>query len=202
MMNDDPRMCTRLDAWLTGDASPAERRKFAAHLDHCESCRDAVDQQRWIDELLRSSEAAAIEAAPTPATIPLCRRIRRRRQLLTAAAASIAVALAAPLIPLPRRDGSNRARSPVATEPRAVAEAHSDNDAREAAADPSPSPSLQGRGIADKPVATFASNGNAIAVPLASDDAEVTVVQLVPTVTAQVRRVHLTSAQPINNHGG
>jgi hypothetical protein len=51
---------------------------------------------------------------------------------------------------------------------------------------PSPSPSLQGRG-SKSPGAAFVANGDAIAVPLASEDPAVTVVQLYPTTTTERR---------------
>ena len=206
MPDELPALCQRLDDYLNGDLAFSDRGRFQAHLAECDDCRDAVDQQQWLDGLLRSSEAAAIEAPPAPATIPLRRRVpSRRRFLVAAAAAGIAVAAAAPWSSFLGWEGLGEGRQEVASLPSPEpSEPAIDASPPPPAtiADPSPSPSLLAREISDKPLATFASNGNAIAVPLANDDAEVTVVQLVPTVTSQVRRVHLTSALPTANHGG
>jgi hypothetical protein len=205
MSDESNTLCSQLDAFLDGELPPSEHAEFLAHMDACEPCRDAAQQQQWIDGLLRSGEAAALETPSMRPTIPL-RRHARRRILAAAVAASIVAALAAPFIPLPRRDGLGEGLQEVASLPSPKPSEQRAIDASPpppaSIADPSPSPSLQERRISDKPVATFASNGNAIAVPLAGDDAEVTVVQLVPTVAAQVRRVHLTSEQPFHNHGG
>jgi hypothetical protein len=204
MSNDFDTLCSRIDDYLDGDLLPSDRAQFYAHLEKCQLCSEAVNQQQWIDDLLRSDEAAELDGPP-PATLRM-RCPSRRRIVAAAIAASMAAALAAPFIPLPRREGlaeGLEARATLQT-PEAGAPTAPDlsHGSPPPAANPSPSPSLQGRGIGDEPIATFASNGNAIAVPLAGDDAEVTVVRLVPTVAARVRRVHLTSAQPFPNQGG
>jgi hypothetical protein len=204
MSNDFDTLCSRFDDYLNGDLSSSDRARFHQHLDKCQSCREAVDQQQWIDNLLRSDEAAAIDASP-PTTLRM-RRPSRRRIVAAVLAASVAAALAAPFIPLLHRKGLGDGRPEVASLPSPQSSAQTAIDASPpppaTIADPSPSSSLQGTEIADKPIATFASNGNAIAVPLDGEDTEVTVVRLVPTVAAQVGRVHLTSEQPFHHHGG
>ncbi len=187
------------------------------HSDTTNTTDAAADD--WIDGLLRSREAAALEAAPnavrsaaTAAIAKHNRRRRRRRSLagLAAAAALGAIALW-PSILLPRRDGSNRARSPVATERRAVVLAEQSGEgfskptlvqpsAENAnVANSSPSPSLPGRGMVTP--ATFVSS-DAIAVPVESPTPEVTIVQLYPTVDAQRRWRRESSAVPFSEPNG
>jgi hypothetical protein len=56
--------CTNLDAFLLGDLPAHEASRFTAHLDQCSTCRDAVEQQRWIDELLSSPVGRELELPP------------------------------------------------------------------------------------------------------------------------------------------
>ena len=78
--------CENLDAFLADDLSPSEVSRFTAHLHECASCRDAVDQQGWIDGLLSSPILTELEAAarddlgtdhiaccPAPPTNPILR---------------------------------------------------------------------------------------------------------------------------------
>ena len=53
--------CEQLEAYLVGDLSNAEFAEFEAHLSSCGECRGAVDQQRWMDRLLRSPDRVAME---------------------------------------------------------------------------------------------------------------------------------------------
>jgi anti-sigma factor RsiW len=98
-------LCEHLDAFLDGDLSASERGVFEAHLPQCSACCEAVDQQRWIDELLASDAAAELEASP-----PMVMSMRRRRWLVAAAAAGLAALAAWPLVPLPRREGIGERR--------------------------------------------------------------------------------------------
>jgi anti-sigma factor RsiW len=170
MNHESTQLCERLDHFLDGELSVVEQQGFAAHLAGCPACREAVEEQDWIDGLLTSAEAAAIEGAPL---LVLPRRSRRR--WLVAAAAAIGALAAWPWIPLPGGEGieDGRPMPPSVTAPEAVASVEN----------PSPGPSL-GR---ETSVATFASAGGAIAVPVAVADAQVTVVKLYPTVTATRR---------------
>jgi hypothetical protein len=153
---------------------------------------DASDLQRWIDGLLRSSDAAELEAAPATthfaATSAMktfrSRRIRRHSLSVFAAAAAIVGVLAIwPTVLLPRREGTGKglAIPLVVHAPEAPATVEN----------PSPSPSLQGRGIGES-LARFESNGETIAIPLASDDPQVSIVKLYPTTTTE-RRWHRES---------
>jgi hypothetical protein len=146
---------------------------------------DAGDLQQWIDNLLRSSEAAELERAPESAHVAAAtairhfrrRQVRRRSLAVFAAAAAMVGAIAMwPNAPLPRRDGPGLAR------PVLVGSQAAPHDIENS----SPSPSLQRRGI--RPAkAAFVTNGDTIAVPLESDDPAVTVVRLYPTTTTERR---------------
>jgi anti-sigma factor RsiW len=191
-MSDDTRIiCDHLDAFLDGDLPSGALEYFAAHLSSCPACREAVEEQAWIDALLQSDAASVLESPPV-----LQLRPKRRRWLVAAAAASV-VAVAA-LLPLPRREGLGEGRptSPQAfrSVPSRAAETNPDNPLPTRASDatsstvatggnPTPNPSLRGRGIE----AEFVSHSDAIAVPLASEDPQVTVVKLLPTTTARRR---------------
>ena len=47
--------CNNLDAYLSHDLPEDARAIFESHLEACPACRDEVDQQQWIDDLLHSS---------------------------------------------------------------------------------------------------------------------------------------------------
>jgi anti-sigma factor RsiW len=178
--------CERLDDFLDGALAPPETAAFHAHLETCAACRDAVDQQRWIDGLLKSDAAAAIEALPAPRTIARPRRGRRRAVVAVAAAAAVVALTARLLFSHSAKQGPGEGR------PTAASHLPPSPTAEDAAERPSlaversaPSPP-----VAVRPGAvggSFVSAGSAIAAPVASDDPQVTVVQLYPTVTAERR---------------
>jgi hypothetical protein len=201
-MNDDAtNWCEHLDNYLDGDLPPEASQQFAAHLNHCPTCREAIDEQRWIDALLRSDEAPALEAAPALRIWFRGKRMHRR-VLVAAAAATIAAIAAWQAVdaPLPRREGpgeglAEQVAQPPDTDttvPERLAQVAPQSDMAAMDAGPSPSPSLQGRRIPE-PTATFVSTNSAIAVPIASDDPQVTIVKLYPT-TAAARRMALEIA--------
>ena len=43
--------CNKLDAYLTDDLSVDDVAGFESHLEACAECRDAIDEQKWIDNL-------------------------------------------------------------------------------------------------------------------------------------------------------
>jgi hypothetical protein len=212
MTTPDDTLCEALDDYLDGALAPREAARFESHIASCIACREAVDEQRWIDGLLRSDEAAELEAAPAPATIPIA-KLRRRRVFALAAAAAAIAATAAIFFPLPRRDGLGEGRPTVAQAPTPEASLSSGQVAPDRApstdrlaSDGNPSqdkdrttalrsvatgdrarllPSLPGRGMSEP--ATFVSAGSSIAITVASEDPQVTIIQLYPTVTASRR---------------
>jgi anti-sigma factor RsiW len=192
-MDDDA--CRQLDAYLNRELSGADQRNFFAHLATCPACRDAVDRQQWIDDLLRSDEAATIESASETVALPTVRVQRRRRLALAAVAATIA-AIAVSLFPVARRDASNRARSPVATVRRAGAVPRGDAELTATV------PSIPGKGAPAS--AAFVGEGSSIVIPVASDDPQVTIVQLYSTTTASRRWAREASlrANALPHNGG
>jgi anti-sigma factor RsiW len=162
--------CNNLDAYLADDLPHEAAARFARHAESCDACHEAIDQQRWIDSLLQSNEAATLE--PTPQSLhetrPLQPAQRRRATLFAACgfaslAAAILVALGWVLILNPHSDESTSPGSTQFT---------SSDTQHDAAVNHAVSTS--------RPPATFVTNENAIAVPLESND-DVTVVQLYPT---------------------
>lgn len=85
--------CDKLDAYLAGELELSEAARFDAHLEVCEACREVVDQQRWMDGLLRSPVREEVEAPS--ATLgesignALARRRRRRRVVTSGLAAAV-----------------------------------------------------------------------------------------------------------------
>jgi hypothetical protein len=140
---------------------------------------DASDLQQWIDGLLRSNDAAELEAAPLTTHVVATsaikkyrsRRTRRHSLAVFAAAAAItAIALWAPSTP-PDSSALGSARGP------------NDQAIVHRSATPGKTPGLQD--IA--PIARFETNGETIAIPLASDDPQVSIVKLYPTTTTERR---------------
>src|SRR5690349_15129374 len=91
--------CCQLDAYIVGELSRDELARFEAHLSQCDPCREAIDQQRWIDAMLRSPLRTQLE--PVPANLvqrPVIISSSRRRRVLIAAfglasAAAVLIAL-------------------------------------------------------------------------------------------------------------
>jgi hypothetical protein len=146
---------------------------------------DESDSQQWIDGLLRSSDAVELERAPNCVLIGAKSAIGklRRRQMKRRALAGLAVAATLagmglwPRSPRVKREGAAEGRS----KPTLVQSSGVDRSV----VNPSPSPSLRGRGMMS--TATFVSTGDAIVVPVASDDAQVSIVKVYPTTTAERR---------------
>jgi anti-sigma factor RsiW len=182
---DEP--CTLIDAYLNGELSGEMATLFERHLTSCATCCETVEQQRWIDGLLRSPEAAVVEAASADMADRVegkVFRLRRRRMVgraMMAAAASItAIALwhftnqrsgeqiiAAPDLSrgLNEQAGGQRAATSPQTRGQQAVRMH---------------PGIEN-------AAKFVSTGDAIVVPVASDDAQVSIVKVYPTTTAERR---------------
>jgi hypothetical protein len=183
---DDP--CAWLDAYLDREMRERDALAFESHLTECSACADAVDEQRWMDELLRSAAASELASAPKAAMIAALNRRRSRKVSIGAlAAAALAAAAAWPWLPLLGKEGLGEDSKTVALS--------SKPQESTTVADPSPSPSLQGRGISDAApaAATFVSSSDALVVPLASPATNVTVVEVYPTINSE-RRLRLAAA--------
>jgi hypothetical protein len=167
--------CENLDAFLANDLSPGDSDGFEAHLLVCDTCLVAVNEQRWIDGLLRSP--ARIELEPLPATLQeaVCNSIltRRRHARLVAcglAAATVLVVAVGWTVVLNRQsrvpDASQIAKGAVRDEER------------------SSSPTLKERGMEKAPRATFVAGPDVLAVPVASRHPNVTIVRVYTTYQA------------------
>lgn len=174
--------CARLDAFLNGELGSEDAVRFEAHLPQCATCREAIEQQRWIDGALRADEVTG-HAAPTTVLTAAADAIARRKQRLgrllaggLAAAASIALLAAWQLYEPNAAPGSAGAS---VTMPVDVVQ-------REATP-------RRSRGVQEdaptsaKSVATFTAGGGGIAIPVASDSPEVTIVQFYSTTEADRR---------------
>jgi hypothetical protein len=84
--------CDNLDAYLAEDLPPDAATQFSLHLTQCEVCQEAVEEQQWIDGLLRSKLGTDLEIAPAKLLYPLRTAISRRRVRLKVAACGLAAA--------------------------------------------------------------------------------------------------------------
>jgi anti-sigma factor RsiW len=163
--------CENLDAFLDAELSPAESDRFEAHMHVCEKCQEAVNQQRWINSLLASQGRLELEPVLAALSGSVRNSISRRRQarlvacgLAAAAALMVAVGWTAVLN-----------RQVTIPEVNQIVETSIRDD------EPSTSPSLKGRGIAEAPRATFVAGPDVLAVPVASRHPNVTIVRVYPT---------------------
>jgi anti-sigma factor RsiW len=167
--------CNNLDAYLSDALSDDERALFDSHLQGCATCRGAVDQQQWIDDILQSPERIQLER-PSVIILDTFRvSVARRRRRFIQVACSLAVAatllIAVGLVKLNRQaNGLSKSEEPAV-----------------AVAEPGHVPTPA------QPPATFFSSSDAIVVPLESPSADVTVVQVYPTIDTERRsRLELT----------
>ncbi len=89
--------CSNLDNYLLGELSPADEAAFAEHIDSCEECREAVEEQQWIDDLLQASSRLESEVPP-PHIASELRVVVARRESFRRRAVGIALATAAALL--------------------------------------------------------------------------------------------------------
>jgi predicted anti-sigma-YlaC factor YlaD len=161
--------CENLDAYLSHDLPGDNRPIFESHLEDCPACRDAVDQQQWIDSILCSPARIQLERPPVTILDSLRVSLAQRRRRLLQAACGLATAatllIAVGLLELnPQANGNlGSAENSVAV----TAPAHTP-------------PPVQ-------PAASFVSTSDAIVVPLESPSDEVTIVQVYPTTDTERR---------------
>jgi anti-sigma factor RsiW len=164
-----PGNCHNLDAYLLNDLLGDERATFESHLEECPPCSDVVEQQQWIDDLLHSG--ARIELERPSATIfdSFCVSLAQRRRRVTQATCGLAAA--ATLLVAVGLWALNRQMSGLTkVEQQSTA-------LTESAYAPPPA----------QPPATFVSTSDAIVVPLESQSADVSIVQVYPTTDAERR---------------
>jgi hypothetical protein len=117
-----PSLCQLLQDYLDHDLVPAERARFVAHLPECPSCKQAVEENQRLENML--VEAIGLEPVPRNlvAQVKDRLRLRRRRRWVAAAAALAATAATAFLVVrnLPRTPQSELPAAKVSNEPRVV----------------------------------------------------------------------------------
>jgi anti-sigma factor RsiW len=150
--------CSNLDSYLLDDLSPADATAFAEHLDSCEECREAIEEQQWIDSLLQTSSRLESEVPPPH----IARELRvtvARRESFRRRAMGIALATAAALLIattwLLHNSGAGFPEHVATT--------------------------IELPTVPESPRATFVATGDAIAVPVKSRHPDVTIVRVYST---------------------
>lgn len=162
--------CNHVDAFLSGELAEEQRDQFRAHLASCTECREAVDEQQWIDRLLQSPLHAELEPAPElladfiVKTATPARSRRKKYGIAWATAAAILIAAGWTIWHFHSRRSTDIYTSVQVT---------TGKDGNS----PSRPPEQ----------ATFVSDGDAIAIPVESTSADVTIVQVYPTIDAERR---------------
>ena len=157
---DQRRECQQLDAYLNGDLADDDAKRFTVHIGTCASCRAAVEQQAWLDGLLRQSTTA--EAVPAGVLVAINKGIaptRYGRRLAGGFAAAAAILIAVFFGHDPTPQGADLPQLTTA-------------------APPTPSTA---------PVATFVGTDDMIVVHHDSPYPDVTIVEVYPTITARRR---------------
>lgn len=152
--------CDKLDAYLGGDLPAETASRFERHLPGCESCRDAVAQQGWIDGLLSSPVRTELEPAPQGLIESARWSIAERRPRMRLAVCGLAATVIFVAIGGLELNRQARGRGGHGGEQADVAEV------------------ARGRVAAD---ATFVGGADVIAVPIESHQADVTIVRIYPT---------------------
>jgi anti-sigma factor RsiW len=90
--------CDNLDAYLSGDLAPQDATHFAEHVQVCTNCRAEVEQQQWIDGLLQAANIEVVEAPPV-ALLESLRSVaiqpRRKRRIIACGLAAAAMLMVA-----------------------------------------------------------------------------------------------------------
>jgi hypothetical protein len=163
--------CKNFDAFLDGELSPDDCARYEAHLHVCENCREAINQQPWIDSLLTSPARLELE----PVSAALYRSVRnsiaRRRQTRLVACG---IAAAAMLVVAVGWSAVLNRQAKIAAVNQIVENVAPEDE-------PAPSRSLRGSGIVQAPRATFVTGPDSLAVPVASRHPDVTIVRVYPT---------------------
>lgn len=164
-------VCNALNDHLNGELSAAEEELFEQHLAACESCRSTVEQQRWIDALVRD----ASKTQPLPielASIDLSPPVRTVKWWAAGAAAAAAILIAA----LVWR--SHPTQMTADSHHALLVEADSIPTTPQAELLEEPK---------FTPVARLMAEDDVIVIPVDSGSPEVTIVQVYPTSSARSR---------------
>lgn len=180
----NPNTCELLDAFLDDELNALEMASFEAHLSQCTDCRESVRQQQWIDGALRVNEVAAHTAplAVLAATAEAITDVRRKQRLPRMIAGSLATAASVALL------AAWHLREPPLPPGSAGGSVTTSVDIAQHEATP-----RRSRGLEEEPrasskiAATFTAGGSGIAIPVASDSPDVTIVQFYPTTEADRR---------------
>lgn len=209
--------CELLNEFLNDQLDADGSQHFEAHLASCAACQAAVQQQQWIEDLLRSVGTAALEPVPVEGRRLLSqdlatarRRERVRQAMLGVATAAAALWLSAFLwsrshdggksppgqaTPLAHRAAANddqRTRPSMPSE-----SVRSDSTATTLVIADAPSVTSDGGRVdsdaaiaqlsSTQPAADFHGNGDVIALEVESPSPDVTVYQVYTTTDAQRR---------------
>jgi anti-sigma factor RsiW len=161
--------CNNLDAYLADDLPVDEALFFESHLEECGACREAIDEQRWVDSLLQSPVRIQIERTPAEILNSFHTSLSHRRRRVWQAACGLAAA-AVLIIAVGWLELDRQARRPSISKVQDIAVAQTVH-----ATAPS------------KPQATFVASTDAIAVSLESPSTDVTIVQVYPTTDTERR---------------
>jgi anti-sigma factor RsiW len=178
--------CEKLDAYLAGDLSDSEFIHFESHVEECTACREAIDEHQWIENLLQSPARIQLERPPTIIVDSVHLSVAHRRRRVLQAACGLAAA--AVLLIAVGWLGLNRQST------RRVISKIQDVAVAEPVHAPAPT----------QPQATFVTTSDAIAVPLESSSADVSIVQVYPTTETERRlrlELTLTSTSSKSNGG-
>jgi len=167
--------CNNLDAYLEEDPTIDGVARFESHLDECATCREAIDEQRWIDSLLQSPARLQIEGTPITIVDSIRSSVAHCDRRLLRAAYSFAAA-AVLLIGVGWIALDYRVKHPKASAIQDVAVVEATRVS-----------------VPVQPLATFVPTTDAIVLPLESLSTDVTAVQVYPTIDTERRwRLELT----------
>jgi anti-sigma factor RsiW len=176
-------LCEQLDAYLGGSLGDSERDEFTAHLELCDECRREVELGGRIDGLL----AAAVAQQPMPGGLlprvaARIRRVQRRRRVVVglSVAAVVVVCVAVGRMVFDR--GNNQDAGPSIKNPPVVQKTSPERRdvKRHVAQRPVQSPPVRPYVRVDLPDDT-------IGVPVKTDNPNVTIIMVYPTVSTAYR---------------
>lgn len=178
------KICNNLDDYLAGELNDPRRTEFAKHLEDCAACREELLAQTEVARLLRTA-TEMLEAPPQELKASIRRGLavtasRRRRWVAVAAMMSAVVVGAASWGLRSSRDGRVVARPQpdqrIAERP-VLEHRQADDRSRQETANVA-----DASGIAPAATVRLASTPDTIAVPIKSENPNVTIFWLYPVV--------------------